>query len=179
LATGGGTAISKAVATAGISNEQIGAANATSAAETGKGALAQAQSTATGSRGQAQSTAKTNFAGVSVQSTAVAPAGAQQFFSEVTVTTNAIAQGGAGQAFVNPGQTAYVFSTALPDKAYATNLIGGASHVASTLLGPARRGVRDGDPGRQLRSRWRRREPHLQRPPRRSISATAAICCSA
>jgi hypothetical protein len=53
-----------------------------------------------------------------------------------TATTNAIAQGGAGQAFVNPGQTAYVFSTALPDKAYATTLIGGASHVASALLGP-------------------------------------------
>ena len=43
---------------------------------------------------------------------------------------------GSGQAFVNPGQTAYAFSTALPDKAYATTLIGGASHVASALLGP-------------------------------------------
>ena len=54
----------------------------------------------------------------------------------VTATTNAIAQGGAGQAFANPGQTAYAFSPALPDKACATTLIGGASHVASTLLGP-------------------------------------------
>jgi PEP-CTERM motif len=51
-------------------------------------------------------------------------------------TTNAIAQGGSGQAFVNPGQTVYAFSTALPDKAYATTLIDGASHVASALLGP-------------------------------------------
>ena len=50
--------------------------------------------------------------------------------------TDAIAQGGSGQAFVNPGQTAYAFSTALPDKAYATTLIGGASNVASALLGP-------------------------------------------
>jgi hypothetical protein len=53
-----------------------------------------------------------------------------------TATTNAIAQGRSGQAFVNPGQTAYAFSTALPDKAYATTLIGGASNVASALLGP-------------------------------------------
>jgi hypothetical protein len=52
------------------------------------------------------------------------------------VTTNAIAQGGSGQAFANPGQTAYAFSTALPDKAYATALIGGARDVASALLGP-------------------------------------------
>jgi hypothetical protein len=73
---------------------------------------------------------KTSLAGVSVQSLAVVPTGGG------TATTNAIAQGGAGQAFVNPGQTAYVFSTALPDKAYATTLIGGASHVASALLGP-------------------------------------------
>jgi len=51
-------------------------------------------------------------------------------------TTNAISQGGAGQAFVNPGQTAYAFSTASPNKAYAATLIDGASHVASALLGP-------------------------------------------
>lgn len=53
-----------------------------------------------------------------------------------TATTDAIAQGGSGQAFANPGQTAYAFSTALPDKAYATTLIDGASHVASALMGP-------------------------------------------
>jgi hypothetical protein len=107
----------------------MGAANATSNAETARGALAQAQSTAVGSTGESQSTAKTSLAGVSVQSTAAAPIGG-------TATTNAIAQGGAGHAFVNPGQTAYAFSTALPDKAYATTLIDGASHVASALLGP-------------------------------------------
>ena len=137
-ATGGGTAIAKAIATGGpggaggmgVVTGATGAANATSSAQTARGALAQAQSTALGSSGQAQSTAKTSFVSVSVQSSAVAPTNGG------TATTNAIAQGGAGQAFVNPGQTAYAFSTALPDKAYATTLIGGASDVASALLGP-------------------------------------------
>jgi PEP-CTERM motif len=107
----------------------LGAANATSNAETAKGALAQAQSTAVGSSGKAQSTATTSFAGASVQSAAVAQAGS-------TATTNAIAQGGSGQAFANPGQTAYAFSTALPDKAYSATLIDGASNVVGALLGP-------------------------------------------
>ena len=134
-ATGGGTVIANSVATAGIGGPggvpgATGAANATSNAGTAKGALAQAQSTAVGSSGQAQSTAKTSFGFVSVQSTAMAPTGGG------TATTNAIAQGGSVQAFVNPGQTAYAFSTASPDKVYATTLIGGASHVASALLGP-------------------------------------------
>ena len=107
-----------------------GAANATSTAETAKGALAQAQSTAVGSSGKAQSTALTSFSFVKVQSAAVAQVGS-------TATTNAIAQGGgSGQAFVNPGQTAYAFSTALPDKAYSATLIDGAHDVAGALLGP-------------------------------------------
>jgi hypothetical protein len=133
-ATGGGTAIATAVATGGAGGAGsvtgvTGTANATSTATTAKGALAQAQSTAAGSSGPAQSTAKTGFGAVSVQSSAVAPTGG-------TATTNAIAQGGVGQAFVSPGQTAYAFSTALPDKAYTTSLIGGAPDVASALLGP-------------------------------------------
>jgi hypothetical protein len=66
---------------------------------------------------------------VSVQSAAVAQVGS-------TATTNAIAQGGSGQAFVNPGQTAYAFSTALPGKAYSATLIDGAHNVAAALLGP-------------------------------------------
>jgi hypothetical protein len=127
-AIGRGTALAKAVATGG--SFENGTANATSSAETAKGALAQAQSTALGSSGQAQSTARTSLAGVSVQSAAAAPTDFN------TATTNAIAQGGGGQAFANPGQTAYVFSTASPNKAYAASLIGGASHVASALLGP-------------------------------------------
>ena len=68
---------------------------------------------------------------------------------------------GSGQAFANPGQTAYAFSTALPDKAYSATLIDGAHNVAGALLGAARRGVRGSNPGGELRHRWRRREPHL------------------
>lgn len=110
-----------------------GKANATSFATTTHGALAQAKSTALGSSGEAQSAAKTGLAGVSVRSMATAPTGG-------TATTNAIAQaGGAGQTFANPGQTAYAFSNALPNKVYAATLIGGASDVAEALLGP--RGV--------------------------------------
>jgi hypothetical protein len=104
-------------------------ANATSNADTTKGALAQALSTAVGSSGMAQSTAKSSLAGVNVQSMSVAPTGS-------TATTNAIAQGGSGQAFVNPGQTAYAFSTALPDKAYSATVIDGATRVADAVLGP-------------------------------------------
>ncbi len=114
----------------GSESGALGTATATSTAATVKGAVAQAQSTALGSSGQAQSTAKTGFGSVSAQSSAVAPTGGG------TATTNAIAQGGAGQAFVNPGETAYAFSTAAPDKAYAATLIDGASHVESALLGP-------------------------------------------
>ena len=122
----------------------MGAANATSNAQTAKGALAQAQSTAVGSSGQAQSIAKTRYAFVNVQSTAVAPTGGG------TATTNAIAQGGSGQAFANPGQTAYAFSTALPDKAYATKSDRRREPCRERPAGAARRGVRDGDSGREL-----------------------------
>jgi hypothetical protein len=131
-AAGGGTAIANAVATAGAGGGPLGAsgaANATSSAETAKGALAQAQSTAVGSSGQSQSTAKTGLASMKVQSAALAQVGS-------TATTNAIAQGGSGQTFANPGQTAYAFATALPDKAYSATLIDGAHNVAGALLGP-------------------------------------------
>ena len=133
-AAGGGMAMAKAVATGGVGGQPNfgleGVANATSSAETAKGALAQAQSTALGSSGQALSNALTSYSYVKVQSAAVAQVGS-------TATTNAIAQGGgSGQASVNPGQTAYAFSTALPNKAYAATLIGGASNVAGALLGP-------------------------------------------
>jgi hypothetical protein len=109
-----------------------GGANAASNSETANGVLAQAQSSAStfdGSTGAAQSTAITSYSFVRVQSAAVAQVGG-------TATTNAIAQGGDGQPFANPGQTAYAFSTALPDKTYATTLIDGASNVADTLLRP-------------------------------------------
>ena len=52
------------------------------------------------------------------------------------VTIEAIAQGGSGQTSLDPGVFLDDISTALPDKAYATTLIGGASNVAEALLGP-------------------------------------------
>jgi PEP-CTERM motif len=72
---------------------------------------------------------------VSVTSTA----GAFSSFEYGAVTTDAIAQGSSGQAFdpdENTGDEPDAFSTALPDKAYATTLIDGASNVADALLGP-------------------------------------------
>ena len=139
---GGGNAIAKAFATGGPCNGACQSSNngyATSNAETVNGAMADAQSVATPGQntaeGQASSIAKTGFAGVSVQSSALAT-NFGAIYGPTTTTTNAIVQGGSGQAFVNPGQTTYAFSTALPDKAYATTLIDGASHVASALFGP-------------------------------------------
>ena len=136
-ATGGGRATATATAKGGdggIVDEQgtpgaAGSANAASSAATTRGALAQAHSTAVGTSATAQSAAKTSLAGVTVQSTAAAATGG-------AATTDAMAQGGAGQALVNPAQSAYAFSTALPDKAYAATLIDGASHVGDALLGP-------------------------------------------
>jgi PEP-CTERM motif len=151
-AAGDGKAAAAAFATGGICNTvcaPMNGANATSNAETVNGAMADARSiaisggspnnNAENAPGQASSTAKTSFASVSVQSSALSKPGLVDFggvSGGVAATTDAIAQGGSGQAFVNPGQTAYAFSTALPDKAYATSLIDGASHIASTLLGP-------------------------------------------
>ena len=147
---GGGTATATAIANKGGSAEATanaaggagggsdygrngaqGSANATSTARTGDGAIAQAQSTAFGSSGQAQSTAQTDFFNLKqVRSVATAQVGS-------TATTNAIAQaGGSGQAFANPGQTAYAMAVGIPNKAYVTTLVGGASNVASALLGP-------------------------------------------
>src|SRR5579864_7626145 len=91
----GGPAIANAAATGGASFSSSAPANATSTAETERGALAQALLTALdlsggeGTPSTAQSTAKTSFAGVSVQSIAVAFAD-----SGMTATTNAVAQGG-------------------------------------------------------------------------------------
>jgi hypothetical protein len=67
----------------------------------------------------------------------MAPTGGPSTGGAATATANAIAQAGSsGQAFVNSGQTAFAFSTGLPDKSYATMLIDGASNVANALLGP-------------------------------------------
>ena len=137
-ATSGGAATATATAVGGAGGGSLsgtvgaqGAASASSSATTQKGAMAQAQSTAVGSSGQAQSTAQTSFANLKqVQSVATAQTGS-------TATTKAIAQaGGSGQAFANPGQTAYSMAVGIPDKAYATTLVGGAGNVAGALLGP-------------------------------------------
>jgi hypothetical protein len=102
---------------------------ATSYAETAEGGLAQAQAQAQGNVNnntlEAQSTAKTTCGSVRVQSVVESPGG----------PTNAIAQGGSGQFPVNLSSGQTVFSTALPNTAYATALIGSANNVADALLG--------------------------------------------
>jgi PEP-CTERM motif len=129
----GGKAIATAVATSGVeplSFLSFATAYATSKAETTNGAMAKALSTVSGTTFagiQATSTAKTSFAGVSVQSTTTTAS---------SLTTEAIAQGGSGQTFVDQGETAAAIATALPDKAFATTLIGAGSNVADALLGP-------------------------------------------
>jgi hypothetical protein len=134
-ATGGGKAIATAIATGGAQEGQpfdpTGNANAVSYAETLNGALAEASSTADGTSptasGGAVSTAKTSFEGVSFQSMAIG-------FG----VSSAIAQGNSAtaQGLSSGLDVSHVISTALPDKASATALIGGASNVAHALLGP-------------------------------------------
>jgi hypothetical protein len=140
-ATGGGTAIATAVAAAGFPSNSggfgpsppTGTANATSTADTVSGAMAKALSTINPNTdeaaGTSEATAKTSFGGVSVQSDAT-----NTIFPDFA-TVEAIAQGGSGQTSLDPGVFGAI-STALPDKAYATTLIGGASNVAEALLGP-------------------------------------------
>jgi hypothetical protein len=137
-AAGGGNAVATAMATGGACLGACQNSNngyATSNAETVNGAMADAQSSAISgansfAEGQASSSAKTSFTGVSVQSSALAT-------NFGTATTNATAQGGSGQSPpVNPELNGFAFSTALPNAAYATTLIGSASNVAEALLGP-------------------------------------------
>ena len=108
---GGGTAIAKAVAMGGVGRiaGALGAANATTCRRRDRKRRvgASAVDRRPDRADEPQSTALTSYSLVKVQSAAVAQVGS-------TATTNAIAQGGgSGQAFVNPGQTAYAFSTAL------------------------------------------------------------------
>jgi PEP-CTERM motif len=138
-ATGGGKAIASAVAAAGFPSEfspfplPIRTANATSTAETVNGAIAEALSTinpsSTEFAGSGEATAKTSFGGVSVQSSATT-----KYFD--SGTTEAIAQGGSGPTALDPDLLTGAISIALPDKAYAMALIGGANNVAEALLGP-------------------------------------------
>jgi hypothetical protein len=122
FANGTGDATASATATNGdLPFPSFASVSATSYAETANGGLAQAQ--ASTDVGTSTSIAKTSFGGVSVQSTAQVPFGG---------TATAIAQGGKGQ----PLDIQLAFSIALPDKADASTLIGGASNVADALLGP-------------------------------------------
>ena len=68
---------------------------------------------------------------MSVQSNATT-----KYFFDESPTVEAIAQGGSGPTSLDPDLFTGAISTALPDKAYATTLIGGASNVADALLGP-------------------------------------------
>jgi hypothetical protein len=74
--------------------------------------------------------AKTSFGGLSVQSNATSTS---PFPNPGTV--EAVAQGGSGQTSFDD-QAFGAISTALPDNAYATTLIGDASNVAAPFLGP-------------------------------------------
>jgi PEP-CTERM motif len=139
-ANGSGKAIAKAFAEGAFADNfspPFPVANATSNAATAHGAMAQALSTTAFQNATQttalQSTAATSFEGVSVRSNAVDMTGFE-------TTAEAIAQGGSSQTFVPPGgffgNTVFAAATALPDKAYATTLIGDASNVADALLGP-------------------------------------------
>jgi hypothetical protein len=89
--------------------------------------LAQAYAQAHGDSGETQATATTSLGGVGVQSTVEAGHN----------SIGAIAQGGSGQSPLTAEQfDGFAFSTALPNTAYATALIGGASNVADALLEP-------------------------------------------
>jgi hypothetical protein len=130
----GGNATATSTAVANGSHNATASATATgggpfgpgaATAITAEGGLAQAQ--AQTDRGESASIAKTTFGGVSVQSTVLAVDG----------SANATAQASLGQSPANPGQfDGFAFSTALPNTAYATALIGSANNVADALLGP-------------------------------------------
>jgi hypothetical protein len=151
--SGSGGASSSAYATGGFAplGGTGGSATATADAVATRGGLATSEADATGGEygfGQymwaanATSTAKSTFAHAGVRSTDEATVNMATIFGTAeaysgVATANAVAQaGGAGQTFVTPNDSAYAFSTVLPDKADVATLIGGASIVASAFLGP-------------------------------------------
>ena len=146
------------------------AANATSNAATAKGALAQAQSTAASDRADRRSQPRRPILVALAFSRRLLrqPAAAQR---RPTRSRRAEARAGLRQSRPD----GFPFSTALPDKAYATALIGGAGHVANALLGPrdavfgtAIMGANTASDGGGGATRTARVPP--------SISAMAAIC---
>jgi hypothetical protein len=153
---GSGGASSSAYATGGFAPPGGGGgfATATANAFAARGGLAASKAVATGGEQQegifsvpgganSTSSAKSTFAGAGVRSTDEAVAD-EAVASTATLTgrdgvatANAFAQaGGADESFVTPDNSAYAFSTVLPNKADVATLIGGASNVASAFLGP-------------------------------------------
>jgi hypothetical protein len=196
---GSGGASSSAYATGGVGQTglgQGGSATATANASATEGGLAVSEAVATGGNhlslgpdgpypgpANATSTALSTFAGAGVQSidkaavSMVTLSGTAIAYSGVA-TANAVAQvGGSGQSFVTPDNSAYAFSTVLPDKADVATLIGGGSNVASAFLGP--RDIVFGtaildinySPDGPVYS-------FTYSETRRSISPTGATCCS-
>ena len=145
--SGSGEASSSAYAMGGggLSGGLGGSATATANATATRGGLAISQAAATGGErlnfggpngaANATSTAKSTFAVANVRLTDEAALSVATTYG--TATSNAVAQaGGAGQGFIKPDNSAYAFSTVLPDKADVATLIDGASTVASAFLGP-------------------------------------------
>ena len=151
ITTGPGNALSDANADGGLPGQGFdipglpGNATARADASAAGGGKATAEAVASVSFDQfiqpvanPTSTAKTGFfVGVGVLSTAFQTTTSLSVkgLGAATATTEAIAQAGSGQTFV-ANVDASSISTALPDKAYATTLIGDASNVAAALLGP-------------------------------------------
>jgi hypothetical protein len=146
-ASDSGDALSSANATGGDGlggfGSHAGSATATANASTTAGGLANSVAVATGGTNRplasgaanATSNAESTFTVANIRSTDEAAVSSS--IEEGTATADAVAQaGGAGQAFVKPDDSAYAFSTVLPDKAEAATLIGGAINVASAFLGP-------------------------------------------
>jgi hypothetical protein len=152
-----GEALSSANATGGIGQDGLGSlggsATATAKASATGGGLAISEAVATGGEleegifsvpggANATSTAKSTFAVAGVRSIDEATVNILMLSGKATpdsgvATADAVAQaGGAGHAFVKPDNSAYAFSTVLPNKADVATLIGGASNVASAFLGP-------------------------------------------
>jgi hypothetical protein len=83
----------------------------------------------------ASSTAKTTFAGVTATAAATATYSYAYANPTYPAKTEAVAEGGSAQTSVDP-DVYTAMSVASPDKAFATTLIGGESHVADAFLGP-------------------------------------------
>ena len=133
--TGGGTAVANAAATGGAGGTGValpgamGAANAISNAADRKGRVGASAVDRPWIQRTGPSTAKTSFAFVSVQSTAVAPTGGGRRRAMRS------RKAALGRPSLIPARRPTLLERP-SDKAYAATLIGGASHVAGALLGP-------------------------------------------